>query len=382
MSSALAGIQIHISDGEGRRIRGRENAGGAKTTRPLRLKLVKTKALVKKNRIGRDENQPPTPTRDEAVAEDQENLRPPPTQDGPEGDFKEEDSITMYRRTWERRWADRFGSFDDETSIGPMCYTSEPPTPEYLFREQTVQIFSIRVRAPTDGLKWPLHVHGYVATRDSMDHNRNYLFRRTRDNCQTLTQKDPFLLLTGPSRAVVYLGPITFEVQLKVKGEGESEDEMLAFGVFYYGDGNACARKLSMCVPYKRCTIEYEVALRPRSVEATISVKVIDGSWPENHHGQVVALTSGVDGKVILLHSRDGELPVGPDGAIELSRRVVSVDLREKLMVDVDASLSGFLARGTAEFKPENSGMSHGICDLGSCKIQVTVAWSLFVIIV
>ncbi|XP_044358887.1 uncharacterized protein [Triticum aestivum] len=153
---------------------------------------------------------------------------------------------------------------------------------------------------------------------------------------------------------------------------------MLAFGVFYYGDGNACARKLSMSVPYKRCTLEYEVALRPRSVEATISIKVIDGSWPENHHGQVVALTSGVDGKVILL---DGELPVGPDGAIELSRRVVSVDLREKLIVAVDASLSGFPAQATAEFMPENSGMSGRICDLGSCKIQVTVAWSLFVIV-
>ncbi|XP_037474199.1 uncharacterized protein LOC119350491 [Triticum dicoccoides] len=162
---------------------GRRNGGARGSrpcpTRPLCLKLVKNKALVKKNRICRDENQPPTPTRDEAVAEDQENLRPPPTRDWPKGDFKEEDSITMYRRTWERRWADRFGSFDDQTSIGPMCYTSEPPTPEYLFREQTVQIFSIRVRTPTDGLKWPLHVHGYVATRDSMDHNRNYLFRRT-----------------------------------------------------------------------------------------------------------------------------------------------------------------------------------------------------------
>ncbi|KAI5009823.1 hypothetical protein ZWY2020_011960 [Hordeum vulgare] len=306
MSSALAGIQIHISVGDGRRIRGRE------TTRPLRLKReVKTKALVnskKKKRIRRDENQPPTPT--------QENLRPP------DGDFEEEDSITMYRRTWDRRRRfditlaqGRRTENQPFASIGPMCYTSEPPTPENLFREQTVKIFSIRVRSPTDGLKWPLHVLGYVATRDSMDHNRNYLFRRTRDNCQTITQKDPCLLLTGPSRAVVYLDPITFEVHLKVKGEGESQDKMLAFGVFYYGDGNACARKVSMCVPYKRCTLEYEVALRPRSVEATISVKVIDGSWPENHHGQVVALTSGLDGEVILLHFRDGEVPVGPDGA-------------------------------------------------------------------
>ena len=85
--------------------------------------------------------------------------------------------------------------------------------------------------------------------------------------------------------------------------------------------------------------------------------------------------------KIVLLRCRDREPPIDPDGSFELSRRVVSVDLREKLVVSVDASLSGFLARGTAEFKPENYGTSHGVCDLGSCKIQVAVAWSLFVIV-
>jgi hypothetical protein len=55
--------------------------------------------------------------------------------------------------------------------------------------EQTLQIFSIRVTDLTDGLEWPLNVNGYVAARDTIDYNRNYLFRRTRDNCQTLTQE-------------------------------------------------------------------------------------------------------------------------------------------------------------------------------------------------
>ncbi|KAF7006746.1 hypothetical protein CFC21_026489 [Triticum aestivum] len=355
-----------VATGEGEAV-----GGGEANARSPRRRGVKVKrALRRKPLPPRGEKQrPASPARSSAPAEEEYSHR-------------EEDAITRSRRIWERRWAGRYGAFDNETSIGPMRYTFKPLTPEYLFTEQTVQIFSIRVRAPTDGLRWPLHVHGHIATRDSMDQNRNYLFRRTRDNCQSLTQDDPSLLLTGPSRAIVYLAPITFEVQLKVKGEGESEDEMLAFGAFYYDDGSACEHKLSICYDHKRCMLEYEVALRPRSVEATISLKVVEGSWPENHRGIVVAITSGIDEKIALLRCRDRELPIGPDGVIELSRRVVSVDLGEKLLVAVDASLSDFLARGTAVFNPVCSGMSHGVCDLGSCKIQVTVGWSLFVIVV
>lgn len=38
-------------------------------------------------------------------------------------------------------------------------------------------------------LQWPLHVFGKIALRDSVDHNRNMIFDRTRDNCQILTQE-------------------------------------------------------------------------------------------------------------------------------------------------------------------------------------------------
>ncbi|XP_051212145.1 uncharacterized protein [Lolium perenne] len=274
---------------------------------------------------------------------------------------KEENALIMYRRRWERCWAPYFGSFEDETRIGPMRYTSGP-IPAFAFPEETLQIFSIRIRAPKDGLKWPLHVHGYIATRDTTDHNRNYLFRRTRDNCQTLTQKDPFLQLTGPSRGIVYLDLIVFEVELKVKGKGESEDEMLAFNVFYYDEGFHCERRISICNTHKRCTLEYSVALRQRAVEATISIRVVDGSWPDNHRGQVVSRISGVKGKIVLFDSGDRELPISSNGVIELSRRVVSVELGEKLMVAVDASLSDFVEGATVVFMPKKSGTSHGVC--------------------
>jgi hypothetical protein len=64
------------------------------------------------------------------------------------------------------------------------------PIPPYAASNCTLQIFYIRVtEISKGGLQWPLHVHGLVAVRDSVDHNRNFLFNRTRDDCQTLTQE-------------------------------------------------------------------------------------------------------------------------------------------------------------------------------------------------
>uniref|UniRef100_A0A8R7VIU4 DUF6598 domain-containing protein n=1 Tax=Triticum urartu TaxID=4572 RepID=A0A8R7VIU4_TRIUA len=109
------------------------------------------------------------------------------------------------------------------------------PIPSYARPHCTMQIFSIRVADLEDSLRWPLQVHGLVAARDTSDHNRNFLFNRTRDNCQVLTQQDPYLLLTGPSRAIVIIDPITIEFQLKVKSKTDpEEDEMLAFRIFNY----------------------------------------------------------------------------------------------------------------------------------------------------
>jgi hypothetical protein len=51
----------------------------------------------------------------------------------------------------------------------------------------TLQIFSFKVTRIGEELRWPLDVYGLIAIRDHLDRNRNIIFARSRDNCQTIT---------------------------------------------------------------------------------------------------------------------------------------------------------------------------------------------------
>ena len=82
-----------------------------------------------------------------------------------------------------------------------MCFTDNP-MPHLTSHPSTVQIFSVKVAETADDLQWPLDVFGMIAMRDSLDHNRNIIFSRTRDNCQTLTQQVFYFVLVLLSNAV------------------------------------------------------------------------------------------------------------------------------------------------------------------------------------
>jgi hypothetical protein len=53
----------------------------------------------------------------------------------------------------------------------------------------TLQIVSVKVKALTGGLQWPLDVYGFVAVRDFSDRKRNMLFNRERMDSQIISEQ-------------------------------------------------------------------------------------------------------------------------------------------------------------------------------------------------
>ncbi|CAL5085634.1 unnamed protein product [Urochloa decumbens] len=130
----------------------------------------------------------------------------------------------------------------------------------------------------------------------------------------------------------------------------------------------------------KLSTLEFMLGEIVLSVEATVFVRIIDGSWPDGFHGQFAAGTSSIDHeKAILLDFGDDNVPVSDDGIMKLSRHAVSVEVSGELKVSFKAWQDGCskVVEGEVVFTPARAGRSYGNLHFGSCNMEVLVAWSL-----
>ncbi|KAF7073655.1 hypothetical protein CFC21_078606 [Triticum aestivum] len=287
-----------------------------------------------------------------------------------------------HRADWDWIFARHYGPFDQTTSIPASCFTGlRRPTKCYASTQEMLQIFWIKVRKIKKPLKWPLQVFGSIAVRDVLDHNRIMVFDRQRDNCQTLTKKDRFLTLTGPTRGVVVdVHPTYVEVDLKAKGATESEDRDLSYLVVRSMPCSPCYG----AVPSKLSTLELAYLRMYDCVEAAISVKVRKhGFWP-GCRGLFTASTASLEDMEIPLLAFEGDrLPVDGGGRLELSRCVVCVELRQpegKLLFSAKALRGGDekdVRRVRKTFTPKKAGKTKENIKIGSCEMEVTVTWSL-----
>ncbi|KAL6905834.1 hypothetical protein ACP4OV_003435 [Aristida adscensionis] len=297
-----------------------------------------------------------------------------------------EDPLAYEARSFKNYWTQIygcFGDFDENTSA--LCILPRGSG----VKLDNLQIYAVEVCQLTGGLQWPLDVFGMVAVRDTLDHRRNIIFERKRCDCQTLTSQHPFLVLTGPVRAVLLCSAVVFEVSLYVRGSTESEDKELNLLAVTFRKSCSPLSSLSFSRSYKSrlSTLRFMLGHIVYSVEARIKIKVISAP-PDGFRGNFVAETS--NGSILLLdsESQDNE-PCLAGHWINLTRFVASVEFRSKLeitvyarpaaaMVEPDHNSMGNQFVGRLYFEPQEKGETKEELRLGLARLEVTVAWSLF----
>ncbi|KAM0901356.1 hypothetical protein ACQ4PT_020047 [Festuca glaucescens] len=304
-----------------------------------------------------------------------------------------EEDRDEFNAMWMRNWGDEIESMDRKTTIGSVRYADVDSPGVPVGPKATLQLFEVRI-SEISGLIWPLQVYGFVAARDSVDYKRNMIFERERDNCQIITEEFPYLALTGPARAVEcvtknlfstsVVDPVYFEVDLKVKGTGpQSEDQDLIYVADSFRNTQPLDSSLFKCVyTCNMSALELTFGHIIRSVEASVSMKVINGSWPDGFRGFFAAKTASINDMTIgLLQIGDNtKLPLADDGEIKLQRHVVCAEIKDREYLEVSVSAYGVGGQRLDDglhFTPQKRGRHNCTLNVGSCEIEVTVTWSL-----
>ncbi|KAM3371158.1 hypothetical protein ACQJBY_018502 [Aegilops geniculata] len=301
------------------------------------------------------------------------------------------DDLSSYHAAWKSTWGSEIagcGLFDDITTLSPMQFTHSTPGifPHAAVAGPALQIFSIKIVNVNANLRWPLRVYGVVAARDTVDRNRNLLFSRSRANCQQVTEADPFLLLTGPSRAIVAADTVKFEVELRIMYAGaDTKDTVLFSSTYnYYSMQQYANPRIHSCCGM----LELSVGRLTRAVQATIvGVCVVEGEWPFQYGCRVSCYLSPDEDlvpttptEVVLVNCKAEEMEEQSDGYVNLSRNVVSVQLEQTLKVVIQAySESGleYLHNVEADFPVQQCQTTKRLSTVGNSTVEIIVAWSL-----
>ncbi|PUZ55126.1 hypothetical protein GQ55_5G186900 [Panicum hallii var. hallii] len=315
----------------------------------------------------------------------QQSRKPPPPRVTPEELARREFNEAMGRKLFEydpklggsyytRVWFLDFTKvdIDEETQYCPMRYTDS------LIREGhelTDSLNMLFVKIISSDVGYPIDVYGTVIIRDSLDMKCNYIFRHDRDNCQHISSHGESLILTGPSRGVVFLGNAFFEIDLKIREGRECDDKQFNKALIDVVGSRISSVVQRETVDSWRSEVELIFAYVEKALEGTIEIKILSG--PESFCGKITARTTDVSSHMLLYDSDvHGAITVGDDRVIQLLRRVVSVSEDKMLEFNIWTTSSDQNANTThrqIEFTPLMKGSERDAITCGLYNLQIKV---------
>lgn len=200
------------------------------------------------------------------------------------------------------------------------------------------------------------------------------------------------MALTGPSRGLVVVDNLFFEIDLKMRCDQVVDDMNFSQGSMEYSN----VSNSSWLIKHRSCvltdelstevsTVELMYAPVRRAVEASIQIKALEGSHRKgifSPYGKVTAFITDIQEEIVLFDSESSGavMNIRDDGSFELWRSVISVPIDGSLTLTVetwegDAKVN--FNRCSAIFMPQ-------ICDenVAPCifhPIMMKVAWSTII---
>nr|CAB3492837.1 unnamed protein product [Digitaria exilis] len=266
---------------------------------------------------------------------------------------------------------------DEESPIVPMRFTDAvyKTRSDYELCE-AVNILSVKIGSLD--IEFPIHVYGTVIARDSLDKRCVYLFRRAREESQTINSKDESLVLTGPKRGLALIRDMYVEANLSIKGDETQEDRQLSKGMLTIPgiDRRVLTKcELESCsLSTRLSTVDVMYVVVKAAVEATISLEVLAGEF----FGEITACTSSINERIVL-HDRLARITSGERIAptIPLLRSVVAVYVKEKLLLTIAAHSEDGEITKCIDYNPRVNGSTLDEVTVGSTVLRLKIVWSI-----
>ncbi|XP_047045926.1 uncharacterized protein LOC124650448 [Lolium rigidum] len=201
----------------------------------------------------------------------------------------------------------------------------------YKLANYCTDVVSIRVIKAGPRYRYPVKVYGKVIARDQIDYECVYLFNRERKDAQTITSEMDMLALTGPFRALVTLGFMYFEFDLKVNDEDDPDNEVqFSKGVIPYYC-KADRERIILQLPSFQSTVKLVLQHVDLPVAASIEVCVVKQGHNDplvHFNGKITAGTTRSYRQHTVLY--DSSVPsskglLRENGALALNRNLVAV---------------------------------------------------------
>ncbi|KAL6613990.1 hypothetical protein ACP70R_036260 [Stipagrostis hirtigluma subsp. patula] len=281
-----------------------------------------------------------------------------------------------------RVWFVDFSTFDidEETQYGPMRYTDSLIGDDH---ELTDSFNVLCLKIMSSDVGYPINVYGTVIVRDRLDMKCIYVFQRNSDNCQLVQSEGESLILTGPSRGVVFHSDAYFEINLKIKGDREIMDKQFSKALIDVDISKFDSMVKRKTVVSWLSEVDLILAYVKNALEGTIEIRILSG--PEAFYGKITVCTCTTDVSHILLYDSDvnGANTLSSDRVIQLLRRVVAVSVDQMLIFHIYARSDDQNANTShciRELRPLIKGADKIDITCGVYKLRVEVTWSTLLV--